>query len=258
MTLPLFKSHFSIGKSILTLDSPKVDVNANSTDSVFDIAEESSLNEVVLVEDSFMGFLQARKVCKELGKQLIFGLRFDMCDDISKAEDSKSIKCTHKIIIFPKNSDGCKLLNQIYTSCKTKHFGWIDFNLLKKVWQEDKLSLAVPFYDSFVFKNLTTFQSCFAHFTFTKPTFFIEDNGLPFDHMTQDAVTKYCDTNDFPTQKAQSIFYKNKKDFPAYLTYKLICGRNSFGGRDLSIEKPNQDHLGSDHFCWESYMEKHA
>jgi len=180
-----------------------------------------------------------------------------MCDDLTNVEDPKSIKCTHKVILFPKNSDGCKLLNKIYTECKTKHFGWIDFNLLKKFWQEDKLSLAIPFYDSFIFKNLTTFQSCFAHFTFTKPTFFVEDNGLPFDSMTQDAVKKYCDSNGFEVQSAQSIYYKNKNDFSAYLTYKLICGRNSFGGRELSIEKPNLDHLGTDQFCWESYLEKY-
>lgn len=256
MTLPLFKSHFSIGKSILTLDSPKIDENADSPDSVFDIAEEGCLDKVILIEDSFMGFLQARKVCDDLGKQLIFGLRLDVCDDIANTEDSKLIKCKHKVIIFPKNSGGCKLLNKIYTECKTKHFGWADFNLLKKFWQEDQLSLAIPFYDSFIFKNLTTFQSCFAHFTFTKPTFFVEDNGLPFDSITKDAVVKYCKSNGFAMQDAQSIFYKNKNDFPAYLTYKLICGRNSFAGRELSIEKPNFDHLGSDQFCWESYLEK--
>ena len=61
MTLPLFKSHFSIGKSILTLDSPKIDENADSPDSVFDIAEEGELDKVVLIEDSFMGFLKPER-----------------------------------------------------------------------------------------------------------------------------------------------------------------------------------------------------
>ena len=94
------------------------------------------------------------------------------------------------------------------------------------------------------------------NFNFTKPTFFIEDNGLPFDSITRDAVINYCSAHGFNTEKVQSIYYKNKKDFSAYLTYKLICGRNSFAGRELSLEKPNFDHLGSDQFCWESYMEK--
>lgn len=256
MLLPLFKSHFSIGKSILTLNAPKSEGEEDSSDSVFDIALNNNLDKVFLVEDSFMGFLQARKVCSELSKQLIFGIRLDFCEDVSKIEDVKDVTCSHKIIIFPKNSEGCKDLNVIYTFAKTKCNGWLDLNILKKHWNEDNLSLAVPFYDSFLFKNLTTFQSCFVHFTFTKPTFFIEDNGLPFDSMIKDSVVKYCSTNELETQAVQSIYYKNKKDFSAYLTYKLICGRNSFAGRELSLEKPNFDHLGSDQFCWESYMEK--
>jgi len=254
--LPVFKSHFSIGKSILTLNEPKGSEAHASSDSVFDIAQENNLDKVVLVEDSFMGFLQARKVCSSLSKQLIFGIRLDCCDDISKLGDKTELKCTHKIILFPKNSDGCKNLNQIYTLAKTKHEGWLDLNILKDNWNEDNLSLAIPFYDSFLFKNLTTFQSCFVDFNFTKPTFFLEDNGLPFDGMVKDAVHEYCSKNNYNTQTIQSIYYKNKKDFSAYLTYKLICGRNSFAGRELSLEKPNFDHLGSNQFCWESYIEK--
>ena len=256
MLLPLFKSHFSIGKSILTLGAPKNEGAEESSDSVFDIAAQNNLNQVVLVEDSFMGFLQARKVCSELSKQLIFGIRLDFCEDASKIEDPKDVTCSHKIIIFPKNSQGCKELNAIYTLAKTKHNGWLDLKILKNHWNEDNLSLAIPFYDSFLFKNLTTFQSCFVHFTFTKPTFFIEDNGLPFDSIIKNSVVKYCETNNLKTQQAQSIYYKDKKDFSAYLTYKLICGRNSFAGRELSLEKPNFDHLGSNQFCWESYAEK--
>ena len=255
VTLPIFKSHFSIGKSILTLNEPK-ESSDDSSDSVFDIAQQNNLDKVVLVEDSFMGFLQARKVCSLLSKQLIFGIRLDCCEDIKKLDDKSESKCNHKIILFPKNSEGCKDLNRIYTLVKTQHNGWLDLNILKSNWNEDNLSLAIPFYDSFLFKNLTSFQSCFVNFSFTKPTFFVEDNSLPFDSMIKDAVIKYCETNDYSMQQTQSIYYKDKKDFPAYLTYKLICGRNSFGGRELSLEKPNFDHLGSDQFCWESYMEK--
>ena len=102
MTLPIFKSHFSIGKSILTLNEPK-DSSGDSSDSVFDIAEQNNLDKVVLVEDSFMGFLQARKVCSILSKQLIFGIRLDCCEDINKLDDKSESKCNHKIILFPKN-----------------------------------------------------------------------------------------------------------------------------------------------------------
>ena len=256
MILPLFKSHFSIGKSILTLNRPKVDYSSPGPDSIFDIAEENNLDKIVLVEDSFMGFLEARKVCMEMGIQLIFGLRMDVSDEVIVDADDKKPSCLHKIIIFPKNSKGCKLLNEIYTEAKTKNNGYITMGILDKLWDEDLLNLSVPFYDSFIFRNLMSFDSCFVDFKFTKPEFFIEDNGLPFDELIKQSVLDYCAKFNFETLKVQSIYYKKRLDFSAFMTYKLICGRNSFGSRQLSLEKPNIDHFGSDQFCWESYMEK--
>lgn len=253
--IPIFKSHFSIGKSILTLNSPGLSKDG-SADSVFDICEDSNLDKIVLIEDSFMGFPEAMKVSSEINKQLVFGIRFKVCPDLSSMEDNKSPDCSHKLIVLSKNSDGIKLLNLIYTESFTKHDGWIDFSLLSKFWDEKSLSLCVPFYDSFIFNNLTSFQFCLVDFSFTKPMFFIEENGLPFDSLVEDSVIEYCKANDFPTQKVKSIFYKDKKDFDAFLSYKLICSRSSFSGREVSIEKPNMDHLGSDEFCFESYLEK--
>jgi hypothetical protein len=203
-----------------------------------------------------MGFPEAMKVSSEINKQLVFGIRFKVCPDLSSMEDNKSPDCSHKLIVLSKNSDGIKLLNLIYTESFTKHDGWIDFSLLSKFWDEKSLSLCVPFYDSFIFNNLTSFQFCLVDFSFTKPMFFIEENGLPFDSLVKDSVIEYCKANDFPTQKVKSIFYKDKKDFDAFLSYKLICSRSSFPGREVSIEKPNMDHLGSDEFCFESYLEK--
>ena len=63
--LPIFKSHYSLGRSILTLDIPK-DGDEESSDSIFDIAQEESLNEVFLVEDSITGFLEAYTNANEL------------------------------------------------------------------------------------------------------------------------------------------------------------------------------------------------
>ena len=47
--LALFKSHFSIGKSILTLDDP-ITHKEGGADSIFSIAKENNLKEVVLVK----------------------------------------------------------------------------------------------------------------------------------------------------------------------------------------------------------------
>mgnify|MGYP003653994482 CR=1 FL=1 len=257
MAIPLFKSHYSIGKSILTLNPPKELGDKDSPDSVFDIAQEGNLSKVALVEDSFMGFLQAKKIADNIGIDFVFGIRFDVCENVSDQEPEALSKCSHKLVIFSKSSSGCKILNQIYTDSKTKYSGWLDLDVIKSHWSEKDLLLAVPFYDSFLFNNLTTFTSCIPNFSFTSPTFFVEENGLPFDSLVNDSIKDYCDLYGFETQNSQSIYYRNKTDFSAYLTYKLTCGRNSFAGRALSLERPNFDHMGTDEFCWESYLQKY-
>ena len=59
--IPLFKSHFSIGRSMLTLDRSSSD----GPDSIFQIIQDNKMNKLVLVEDSLMGFLHAQKVSKD-------------------------------------------------------------------------------------------------------------------------------------------------------------------------------------------------
>tara|TARA_R110001583_G_scaffold8965_23_gene42404 strand:+ start:7466 stop:8248 length:783 start_codon:yes stop_codon:yes gene_type:complete len=257
MPIPLFKSHFSIGKSILTLDKPSGNRDPDSPDSIFEIAVDHGLEEVVLVEDTFMGFLEARKVASDIGVKFRFGLRFNIRQSASNDSDTSTSKCTHKIIIFPKDSAGCKSLNKIYTECHTKYSGWLDLSIVRDLWDETHLTLAIPFYDSFIFKNLTSFDACVPDFSFTNPFFFIERNGLPFDSLIEKGVKKYCKTYDYPSEMAQSIFYKTKDNFSSYLTYKLICSRSLQGGRPASLDMPNFDHLGSNEFCWESYLEKY-
>ena len=107
--LALFKSHYSIGKSILTLNDPSK-TSEGGSDSIFQIAKDNSLDKIILVEDSLVGFFEAYKKCKELNIQLIFGLRLSIRNSNNKEDESSD----HKVIIFSKNDKGCKLLNKIY------------------------------------------------------------------------------------------------------------------------------------------------
>ena len=250
LMIPLFKSHSSIGKSILTLNHPDFCKDGGS-DSIFSIAKENKLDQVTIVEDSLIGFLQAQKVCESLDIQLIFGLRLNVCHKLSKNKKDNS-KCTHKVIIFAKNDDGCKLLNKIYSQAFCEGDGIIDSKNLKKLWSEDDLSLAVPFYDSFIFMNTLHFCNCVPDFSFTSPTFFIEQNFLPFDLHMINKVESYCSEHNFNSEKVKSIYYNRRKDFEAFQTYKCICNRR-YKQRTLSV--PNIDHLASPEFCWESYLE---
>lgn len=243
--IPLFKSHYSIGKSILTLSSNK---DENFSDSIFSIAEEYGLNKIVLVEDSLVGFLEAYTKSKSLGLQLIYGLRVSVSESLSDTDSS------HKIIVFARNGEGSKLLNKIYSFAFTEGEGSIPMEELKRLWSDSSLKMAIPFYDSFIFNNIMSFNSCVPEFDFAKPIFFLENNFLPFDSEVFKGVESFCAKNNFSMHKAKSIYYKYREDFDAYQTYRIVCSR-SMGGRQKSLQVPNLDHMGSREFCFDSYLD---
>ena len=174
--VPVFKSHYSIGRSILTLNPEPSD---GGPSSVFGIAQEHGLSSITLVEDTLTGFLEAHHFSSSLGIDLFFGLRLTVCEDCTKDPPKGGDLTAHKIIVFAKTPNGCNKLNEIYSHTFTKGAGRIDFSSLKEYWNEDDLKMAIPFYDSFIFNNLMSFSTCLWDCNFTKPTLFIEDNHLP-------------------------------------------------------------------------------
>ena len=257
--LPLFKSHYSVGKSILTLSAPTQEAAEGvvTPSSVFDIAHKHNLDRVFLVEDSLIGFLEAHRQSRELDIDLCFGLRLTMCEDMT-VEMTRSSSCaTHKIIVFALNDDGCILLNRLYSAAETKGHGRLDAAALKSLYDPSCLKIAIPFYDSFLFENTLSYKEpCLLDHSFFTPTFFIENNNLPFDLVLQDVVSNYAEGN-FPIIHTKSIYYENRSDFEAYQTYKCICGRG-FSTKAKTLDMPNLDHCGSPEFCFESYLENES
>lgn len=251
--LPIFKSDFSIGKSILNLNLPSSNNSESNKNSILTLASDNKFSELILVEDSLTGFLEALSNCNKLGIKLIFGLRISVCSAISPEDDIKNIHDKSKIIIFAKNKKGCQLLNLIYSHAYTSNSGIIDFLNLKKFWTDDLL-MVVPFYDSFIFNNIMSFSSCIPDFSFCSPTFFVEDNNLPFDSIISKSILDYTSEHKFHTENVQSVYYNKKTDFPAYQTYKCICNR-SFS-KDRGLQNPNLDHCSSDSFSFENYLKK--
>lgn len=243
--IPLFKSTYSIGKSILTLDHPK-ETKEGGSDSIISIAQENKLKSVFLVEDSMIGFLDAFQKCKEHDIQLIFGLRISCCNSVSE-EDKKSSE--HKIVLFAKNDSGVKNLIRIF-SLANKNGGFVDSVFLQNNWSND-LMLCIPFYDSFIYNNNFRGKQCLPNFNFTKATYFVENNSLPFDLILKVKVEKWASARGEEIQQTKSIYYKNRKDFEAWQTYKCLCNR-SFG-KEQSLSSPNLEHCGSDSFCWEAF-----
>ena len=210
-TIPLFKSHYSIGKSILTLENSDGS-EESGPDSIIKICKDNSIKELVLVEDCMSGFLQSYVNCLENNIELKFGLRLTFC------------------------ADGPRL----------------DLKCLQEEWSDEDLILAVPFYDSFLYENSLNHKNCQVNFDFTKPIFFLEDNDMPFDYLLKSRVEDYCE-NDYEIQKVKSIYYKNRSDFKAYITFK--CLTNFKGGAKKNLNKPNFDHMCSEEFSFESWLE---
>ena len=250
--IPIFKSHYSLGRSILTLDSAG-DREENSPVSIFDILVENKIEELFLVEDSFGGFLEAYQNSKDNKIKLNFGLRLNFLCDIDE-KDEEALKSRCKYIVFAKNTKGYKRLIKIWSFAAKDGFYYapnIDFKTLKTYWNDDDLMLCVPFYDSFLHRNTLEGATCIPDFDFCKPIFLLEDNDVPFDHLIRSRISKYVESSGCETQEVKSIYYENKEDFLAYLTFRCINNRSS-------LEKPNIDHMCSDEFCFESWKGKHA
>ena len=69
---PIFKSDYSIGKSILTIEN------------IVKLYKKTNEKFLVLVEDSMTGFVKAHNLTKQNDIHLVFGLRVSCCNDVSK------------------------------------------------------------------------------------------------------------------------------------------------------------------------------
>jgi len=246
--IPLFKSHYSLGRSILTLED-KAEKD-DYPDSIIQICKENKMKEVYLVEDNMSSFLEAYSNCRKNNIKLNYGLRISVTESMAdKSEDSKTK--SSKIILFFKNKKGYQLLTKLYSIAAKEGFYYeprLDYETISKNWADD-LILCIPFYDSFIFNNTLKNSLCIPQFDFTKPIFFIEDNDLPFDSLVKQKALSFAENNNLKIYKTKSVFYKERKDFKAYLTFRCINNRSV-------LNKPNLDHMSSNEFCFESLNKK--
>ena len=182
--IPLFKSQYSIGKSILTLEKAESSQD-DGPDSIIDICLKNNLKSFFLIDDSMSGFLQGYVNSKESGIKMIFGLRLTVCEDI-EVKNEQSLNSSCKYVIVAKNNNGYKRLIKIYSKASTEGFYYvprIDFNNLSKMWDDKDLQLVIPFYDSFIHRNYLEDCLCPPPPSKFKIDFIKEDNSLPFDNI---------------------------------------------------------------------------
>ncbi|HBY68518.1 MAG TPA: hypothetical protein DEG69_12680 [Flavobacteriaceae bacterium] len=247
--VPLFKSHYSLGKSVLTYRAEGSSKD-NEPDSIVDIAKKLEIQKVFSVEDGMSGFLEAYSNLKNAKIGLHYGLRITVCNDMTdKTPDSLTKAC--KFVIFAKNTKGYRLLIKLYSIAAKEGFYYqprLDYKTIKSLWSKKDLKLCVPFYDSFLYYNTLTSSLCVPDTNSIPLTFFTEDNNLPFDHILKAKVEKFAEGKG-EIVRTQSIYYKNKSDFKTYLTFRCINKRTT-------LSKPNLDHMCSDQFSVESFNEK--
>lgn len=228
---PLFKTHASIGKSIL------------QNDDILEIQKENNLDKVVVVEDSFYGFRELNEKIAKTSAQLIFGIRLGVKQNLEDELNSK-------LIFFAKNDEGVKQIKNLYTRA---HCGESGVLILAELQAQDTsdIKVAVPFYDSFVYQNIFHFGLCEVDLKPFDHVFFEEDNDHPFDRMISTKLQEISGSNKEP---AKSIYYHNREDIDAFQFYKSACSRS--GGKSPNFGNPNLEHFCSAEFCWESYLEK--
>lgn len=222
----------------------------NEPDSIIQIARDNKLKKIFLVEDCFSGFLQAYKNLKAHHIDLVFGIKFVFCDNINN-KNEEELKKQHKLIIFANGNEGYKTLIKLWTKASTEGFYYtprLDMQVLKENFNHN-IKLAIPFYDNFIFNNSLRGYQCVPFIENYKPVVFTEDNNLIFDKLLSLKMNKFAETNNLNVIKTKSIYYKNRKDFKSYLTFRCINSRTI-------LNKPEMEHMSSNEFCIESWKEQ--
>jgi DNA polymerase-3 subunit alpha len=248
--IPLFKSHYSLGRSILTLEDKSE--RDEYPDSVIEIAKQNKLKEIFLVEDNMSSFLEAYTNCKNNNIKLNYGLRISVTESMNDKTDESRNK-NSKIILFFKNKKGYESLTKLFSTAAKDGFYYeprLDYSILKQNWSDD-LILAIPFYDSFIFNNTLKNSICVPQFDFTKPVIFIENNDLPFDLIIKDKMLSFAKENKLEIFNTKSIYYNSRKDFKTYLTFRCINNRSV-------LNKPEIEHMSSNEFCFESWENENS
>ncbi len=246
--IPIFSSHYSYLHSILTLEEAGKTKPGNPV-SICDLAKDHGLKQVVICDERIDGFIEAYKNLSKIGAQLIFGVKIVVCADETDKSD-ESLKTESNVIIFVKSSQGYSDLIRVYNRAWTTGFyyqGRTSWRELKALWT-DNLSLALPTYSSFIFKNQMTFANIVPDLP-ARPTVFREvDSGLPFAPIVDKAITEFATRESLPIQPTKSIYYAGPEDFDAYTTFRAIGNRSEFG-------RPNVDHMCSDRFSFKAWQQ---
>lgn len=252
MIYPIFSSSFSIGRSLFSFEAPEK-TKPESAPSILSIVKDSSLKSLILMEENFICFKKASEALSKLDCQLIYGIRFNICNNRLELDPKIKEESAHKISIFAKNDAGCKALMKLYSHVQTKCGGFLDYQLLKERYVEDFL-VVIQFYDSFIHRNSFFGKKCLPHLSFCRPIVWVADHGLPFDSILKKKALDFATQNAYDVEETHHVYYEKPEDSEAFITLKILTNRK--GGKTQTLDRPELDGHGSDSFSWEDYCSK--
>ncbi len=222
--------------------------------SLCDLAKEEGLKQLHIVDSNFVSFFYAHKNLKDIGCQLVFGLKLVICENMADKSEA-SLKTESKVVIWMAGdgSEDYKALINLFTVAAQDGFYYtprLDWKTLCRLWHKDLL-LSLPFYSSFLAANTLTFSSIVPELP-VKPIVLMEDNEMPFDGLLSDAAVRYAHATGSSIQAAKSVYYRNRADAKLFMIWRAILSR----GRQATWDKPNMDHFTSREFCLESWKEQ--
>lgn len=249
-----FSSHYSIGRSLFTLEPP-AEIKPDEPVSLFSVAKQEKLDKIVLVDSSMTGFIKAHQESKKQNIQLVFGIKFIICHDINDKSEA-SLSTESKVIVMMKNSAAYKEMCHLYSK------SWVDgkYYINRLDWKSlneaksKNLDFIIPQYDSFIHINLLGKGQSVPDIAKLEPKFLTEYHELPFDNLLKERIKSYCSSNGYENYEAFRTLYYNNEDFLALQTLRLATGRGGSSEKP-SIEKPNVEHYASNKFSWQYYKE---
>ena len=225
---PIFRTHFSIGKSLLT---PK---------KIKELAEQQNLTEVYVCDDNMSGFRSLIKEFKDSDMTLCLGLKLPYAE----AKDGD----ISDVCIFAKDDDGYKELIQLMSFVgKNGYLNADDVDFFSLV-KNEHLFCAYPFYSSFLAKSIKSW-GYFVTFGDLQ-NFFVESNKHPFDFVIGKAIDKY--SSDKTIIPVKTILYEKEEHFKSFQMYQANCNRK--GGKKPSYHNPNLEHCCSPMFSMDDFL----
>jgi DNA polymerase III alpha subunit len=254
--LNIFSSHYSIGKSIFTLDELSKDnpteIKSNAPISILTIAKKYNLKEIYLRESDFSGFIQAYKNADAAGIELRFGIKLKVTDNVKEEKDKLKEKGS-TVSFWIKNSTGYQDLVKMYSRAEN---GYLDWRIVQE-FHTDNIIVSIPFYNSFLFRNNFKNGNCVPDFGQIKPIFELQSMGLPYDDVHRAITTQYALKHNLPIVETHLSYYYSTAHVKAYQIFRTICCKPAFEGMEKkSFNNPGLEHFCSNEFSFESYCSK--